>query len=300
MRSTTSRHDDFLTFTNRASLHVRIQGKWTALARRNADGQSPAGGVSSTARDLAQWMRLELAGGDYNGKPLIQKEAIAQTHVPLMDRGKHPVYGVPAFYGLGWNVEYRRYGAVWGHAGAFSQGARTLVSLVPSEALGIIVLTGAFPTGVPEGIADAFLAEVLGGDTARDWVGDWNKAYRIALRAGDRGRQGHLRSPARERIARAGEPGLHRDLFERLFAHGLGRGRWRHPDAQPGPPGYTVVRTAALRPRSVVYYPYDEMPDLPVAATFAIGADGKAARLVLDDLNDNGQGVLVRTDGSGA
>ena len=43
-----------------------------------------------------------------------------------------------------------------------------------------------------------------------------------------------------------------------------------------------------------VYHPYDETPDLPVAATFMIGPDKKAGQLTLDDLNDNGQGVLAR------
>ena len=51
MASTSSRHSDFLARNNRASLHVRIDGRWTALARRDPDGQSPAGGASSTARD---------------------------------------------------------------------------------------------------------------------------------------------------------------------------------------------------------------------------------------------------------
>ena len=51
------------------------------------------------------------------------------------------------------------------------------MSLVPSEGLGIIVLTNAFPTGVPEGIADTFLAGILGGETGRNWVADWNEVY---------------------------------------------------------------------------------------------------------------------------
>ena len=106
MASTSSRHSDFLARTNRASLHVRFNGAWTALATRDPDGQSPAGGVSSTVRDLAQWMRLELANGRLAGEPLIDEDAIGQTHAPLMDRGNHPMSGVPAFYGLGWNVEY--------------------------------------------------------------------------------------------------------------------------------------------------------------------------------------------------
>jgi hypothetical protein len=43
-----------------------------------------------------------------------------------------------------------------------------------------------------------------------------------------------------------------------------------------------------------VYHPYEGMPQLPVAATFAIGSDNRATRLTPDDLNDNGQGRLAR------
>ena len=43
-----------------------------------------------------------------------------------------------------------------------------------------------------------------------------------------------------------------------------------------------------------VYHPYEGTPQLPVAATFAIGSDNRATRLTLDDLNDDGQGRLAR------
>ena len=42
---------------NRASLHVRVDGQWASFTRRNADAQAPAGGASSNARDMAQWLR---------------------------------------------------------------------------------------------------------------------------------------------------------------------------------------------------------------------------------------------------
>lgn len=140
--------------------------------KRDPDPQSPAGGVSSSARDLAQWMRLVLG----NGKDLIDADAIAETHLPLMQRGKS-VDGGWSFYGLGWNVEYGRYGERWGHAGAFSVGARTIASLLPAEQLGIAVLSNGFPTGVPEGLADTFFDLVLTGEPTRDWVATWNDLY---------------------------------------------------------------------------------------------------------------------------
>ena len=42
-------------------------------------------------------------------------------------------------------------------------GARTLVTLYPDAKLGIVVLTNAFPTGVPEGLADSFFDLVFDG-----------------------------------------------------------------------------------------------------------------------------------------
>jgi CubicO group peptidase (beta-lactamase class C family) len=294
MTSTSSRHSDFLARGNRASLHARQGGAWAALATRNPDGQSPAGGVSSTARDLAQWMRLELANGRFDGVTVIEENAIAPTHLPLMERGMHPLHGTPSFYGLGWNVEYRRYGTVWGHAGAFSQGARTLVSLVPAEGLGIVVLTNAFPTGVPEGIADTFLVNVLGGDTARDWVGDWNKIYASLF--------GPAIETAKTTYAPRADasPALASSAYVGTYANDyLGTAAIVEANGsltlKLGPGGARSFALSHLDRDLFVYHPYDEAPDWPVAATFLIGPGRKAVTLTLSDLNDNGQGELART-----
>ena len=171
MTSTSSRHSDFVSRTNRSSLHVQSDGKWAALVEREPDAQSPAGGVSSSARDLAQWMRLELGYGKYNGEQLISKAAIGQTHVPVIMRGKQPINGRPGFYGLGWDVDDENDGSTrWTHAGAFSVGARTLVNLNAADQLGIVVLANAFPSGVPEALADSFYDLVYQDKIQRDWV----------------------------------------------------------------------------------------------------------------------------------
>ncbi len=155
-----------------------VDGKWTAALKRTPDAQAPAGGVSSNVKDLAQWLRLELANGKYDGKQLIKEDALLQTCQPLIIRGENPITGAPGFYGLGWNVDYQIDGTVYyDHAGAFTQGARTVVVMVPSEQLGIIVLSNAFPTGVPEGIAYTFLDYVNLGALAQDWVKTWNGLY---------------------------------------------------------------------------------------------------------------------------
>ena len=48
MKSTSSRYRDFINRTNRAALHVPVDGSWASFTQRNADAQAPAGGASST------------------------------------------------------------------------------------------------------------------------------------------------------------------------------------------------------------------------------------------------------------
>lgn len=294
MVSTSSRHADFLARANRATLHARHDGQWKALARRDPDAQSPAGGVSSNARDLAQWMRLHLGKGKYNGKQLIDADAIGQTHLPHMSLGRHPITGSPVFYGLGWNLEYGRYGEAWGHAGAFSDGARTLVSLLPDGQLGIAVLSNAFPTGAPEGLADTFFDLVMKGEATRDWNTDWGRLY------------DQLFGPAIEAAARrygtpptSPRPALPLSSYAGTYANPyVGQAvvaeREGELEIRLGPDGSQIIPLSHFDRDLFTYRPFEEMPDMLLAITFTIGQDGKAAQVEIEHLNDLGLGVLKR------
>src|SRR5262249_51638365 len=147
-----------------------------------------AGGVSSTVRDLARWMRLQLGGGRFEGKQVVAAAALEETHRPQIVSGFNPENGRPSFYGLGWNVNYDDRGRLrLGHSGAFELGAATTVMLVPAEQIGIAVLTNAAPIGLPEGLAATFLDLALEGRTERDWIALYKRAFddaRAAERAG--------------------------------------------------------------------------------------------------------------------
>jgi CubicO group peptidase (beta-lactamase class C family) len=172
MTATSSRFADFAAAPNRALTHVLVDGRYEARYVREPDAQSPAGGVSSTVRDLAQWLRLQLGEGRIDGRQLIAAEALAPTHRPviLSNPPKDPATDHAGFYGLGWNVGYDNGRARWSHSGGFASGAATAVYLVPAEQLGIVVLTNAAPIGVPELIAETFLDLALEGRVTRDWV----------------------------------------------------------------------------------------------------------------------------------
>src|SRR6266436_5848840 len=153
MSSTSSRYADFMARRNKALGHVLVDGKWMQKFKRDPDAQSPTGGVSSSVNDLTKWLQLQLANGKFDGKQVVDKDALAQTHHPHMLTGFNPFTQLPIFYGLGWNVSYDPEGRLrLNHSGAFGLGTATYANLVPGEQLGIVVLTNAYPLGIAEAL----------------------------------------------------------------------------------------------------------------------------------------------------
>jgi CubicO group peptidase (beta-lactamase class C family) len=294
MAATSSRHADFLSRANRAALHVRIDGAWTAQVKRNVDPQAPAGGVNSSARDLMQWVRLVLGDGVHAGKPLIAADALAQTHMPLMTRGKNPVSGGESFYGLGWNIEFGRHGLSWGHAGAFSVGARTVATFFPQEKLGIVVLTNAFPTGVPEGISDNFADLVFDGKAGKDWVAAWDAIYAGMMGpaiAAAKAEYAAPPSPARSAAPASAYAGRYAsDFIGDAVVSGAGDGLV----LKLGPSGAHSYALAHFDGDRFVTFPDAETPDRPAGVSFVVGPDGKASAITIDFLDDNHMGTLRR------
>lgn len=295
MTSTSSRHADFVGRANRAPLHVKADGGWAARVERQPDAQAPAGGVSSTVRDLAQWLRLELANGSHDGKQLIAATALDQTHIPLMTRGKNPVSGGQSFYGLGWNVEFGRHGLSWGHAGAFSVGARSLVTLFPERQLGIVILANAFPTGVPEGLSDSFADLVFDGKVGKDWLKDWNAIYAgmfgpaVAAAQATYATSPSPATPARPATAYAGS--YANDFVGEAVVAAAGDGLV----LTLGPDGAKSYPLSHFDRDMFLSLPSPELPDMPSAVSFVIGADGTASTITIEALDGNGLGTLRRT-----
>ena len=88
MKNTSSRFADFMAASNRAVGHVRQDKAWVARYTRDPDAQSPAGGVSSSARDMAQWLRLQLGRGTVAGREIVAASSLDETHRPQI--ANHP------------------------------------------------------------------------------------------------------------------------------------------------------------------------------------------------------------------
>lgn len=296
MTSASYRYADFLAHENRATLHVRHDGEWQALAKRMPDAQAPAGGASSNVRDLARWMLLVLGNGEFDGTRLIDEAAIAETHIPAITRGVDPTTGRASFYALGWNVQFGRHGLVWGHAGAFSTGARTVVNLLPESGLGIVVLANAFPTGAPEAVADTFFDLVFDGEPSRDWLAMWDARYESMFGPVIEAAEAAYGTPPAEpapALAVSAYVGTYaNDYFGEAVVEESADGLV----LRLGPGGIRQFPLTHFDRDLFTYIPFDEMPDTRSAVTFRIGADGKADQVTIEDLDDLGMGTLKRND----
>lgn len=291
MTSTSSRYADFVARPNKALGHVLVDGKWLPKYARDPDTEAPAGGVSSSVSDLAQWMRLQLAGGVFNGEPIVDEAALAETHLPQIVTGPPHGWGPPGFYGLGWNVGYGPDGTLrLSHSGAFGLGAGTNANMSPSNQLGIIALTNGSLTGVAEGLTATFLDLALYGEARRDWMTLYKEGLaRMAAAelASDFSDPPASTSPARPNGAYLGTYGnaFFGDIEVIERDGGLA--------IVLGPQAMTFALTHYDRD-SFTYWGEGESSTGISGVTFTLGGDGKAAEVVLERLDIRGNGRFVR------
>ncbi|MFF4848856.1 serine hydrolase [Streptomyces sp. NPDC001194] len=187
MTHTSTEFSAFANAPDHAATHVKNpDGTWSPRYVRDPDAQAPAGGVSSTATDMARWLRLQLAGGTLDGKRIIPADTLAATHLPhILSQPPTPPLDHTGFYGLGWNVSYDDAGRLrLSHSGAFELGANTNVTMLPLEKLGIVVLTNGAPVGVADAIAMDFFDTAEHGGPTTDWLPLFAELYAQQLGPG--------------------------------------------------------------------------------------------------------------------
>jgi hypothetical protein len=100
----------------------------------------PASGLNSSVNDIAHFMQMVLAGGQYNGKQILKTESLHEmfrvqnANVPLDFDSK---------VGLGWmlnSVEVQRAGTVASHGG-LTMNFHSLMAVLPEHKLGVVVLS---------------------------------------------------------------------------------------------------------------------------------------------------------------
>lgn len=292
MHDTSSRFADYAAAPNRTHGHFKVDGGWVARYVRQPDAQSPAGGVSSSARDMATWLRLQLGRGSLGETRIVQQAALDETHCPQIIRtqpAKDPAIDHASFYGLGWNVEYDDQGRVrWGHSGAFNLGAATCVNILPGERLGIVVLTNAQPIGVPEAVCRSFLDVALAVPAGPDWLMLYGELFKTAMAPDYSLPPTHaVPSPPLPAASYVGRYAS--DLFGGVEVAASGAGLTLKHDAVGAEyPMHAFDRDVFS------YQPTGENAYGPAAVTFTVGLESVASTMTVQNLDLNGQGTFVR------
>ena len=104
------------------------------LPQRAIPAAAPAGAINSSARDMAQWLRLMLSNGTLNGKRLVSEKGFDELV------RKQVNIGGQVDYGLGWFLRRWNGHKVVEHGGNID-GFNSQVALMPDQKLGFVLLT---------------------------------------------------------------------------------------------------------------------------------------------------------------
>jgi hypothetical protein len=169
-----------------------------------------AGGIYASVHDMAKWMNVQLASGALpvgaDGKAgrvfseasseqmwsMLTPIKISQPPVPELAATKPDFYG----YGEGWFLsDYRGQKLVW-HTGGWP-GMVSRVTLVPSQHLGVVVLTnaesGAAFSAVTYRVLDAYL-----GAPKTDWIAAYTAAVKKSEAEADASMAAHNAARAKD------------------------------------------------------------------------------------------------------
>ncbi|MES2449230.1 MAG: serine hydrolase [Pseudomonadota bacterium] len=148
---------------NVATPHVLVEGKMVPIGYRMIDNVGGAGVINSTARDMAQWVRLQLGGGTFEGRQLIAPATLAEMHTgQIVPRGGASATFKFSEYGLAWGIQEYRGQKVVQHTGAID-GMQSIVAMIPERKLGVVVLTNGLRTMLPTAVEMRVLDAFLGG-----------------------------------------------------------------------------------------------------------------------------------------
>jgi CubicO group peptidase (beta-lactamase class C family) len=127
-----------------------------------------AGAINTSVADLANWMRLHLGRGEFNGEGLLPAALIDALHVPrVYDTQPGFAEFGEAHYGLGFRCQSYRGDRLVFHGGGWP-GWGALMTLVPDFGIGVAVLTNRSPSEVPATLT-WYVIDRLRGREPIDW-----------------------------------------------------------------------------------------------------------------------------------
>jgi len=284
---------------NRAWPHARTSGVMRGMGEQAVlderktlgDNGAPAGGLSSSANDMAHWLQVQLGKGTWtgaDGKPVkVFSEAQSKqmwTPAVLTPTPTWPgklADAAPKFssYALGWNVRDYRGEKMLDHGGAVF-GVQAYVAMIPGRDFGIAVLMNSEDTQAMRGVALEVIDHALGLPET-DWVAAFDEFMDARIDGGLKA----LEAGAKARPASGGKPSLALAQYAGRYAD-----PWYGPIAIKSDKGalrvdFTQTPGMAGRLEHVQHDTFrtvwDDATIEPAYLTFGLGAEGKVDRITL-------------------
>jgi CubicO group peptidase (beta-lactamase class C family) len=212
MTSTTTSTKQLEGVTNVATPHGILKEKMQPIKWVNIDNVAPAGSVNSNVLDMAQWIRMNLNDGMYNGQSILSKEVIEEMQTPQtvirldsLTKALRPSTHF-VMYGLGWILNDYLGRKIVSHGGAI-HGMRARVVFVPEEKLGIVTLINSTRDAIQNGVVFWVLDSYF-GVKPRDWSAEYLKNQKLAE---ERARE--LRKKREEERAKDTKPSLAQNQY---------------------------------------------------------------------------------------
>lgn len=173
MTTSSTSINDLKALDNVATPHAKVEDKVITIPWRNIDNIAPAGSINSNVVEMANWLRVQLGEGKFQGTQVISSGALKEMHtshtIIRMEPPWSLFYPDAHFlnYGLGWFLHDYKGRKVVEHGGNID-GMSALVTMIPEEKLGVVLLTNMNGTQLPHTLMyrvfDAFL-----GAQPKDW-----------------------------------------------------------------------------------------------------------------------------------
>jgi CubicO group peptidase (beta-lactamase class C family) len=286
MDATVLSYRDYLDAPDRSGSHTLVNGTMQAGTPADDDVFAPAAGVSSTIADLVPYLRMQLNGGALAGVRVAADTALAATHAATTVIGDDEAG--PTASALGWETYGYLGRRVVQRGGDFSAGASTMISMVPADGVGIVVLANAFPEGqaLTTALTKTLHDLYIEGQPRQDWLTEQQQQDRL---------KGPILDPyehlPQQPPSAAASP-RERAVYEGVFANDY----YGRVTVRRGPGSGLSVRLG--RGATLRYVPWDgdtwRQPQTDTAAVFSV-RDGRARSVRLTVLDFAGRdGRFVR------
>ncbi|MGB8952455.1 MAG: serine hydrolase [Candidatus Aminicenantales bacterium] len=166
-----------------AQPYLYRNGKLEKIPFRNITNIGPAGAINSSVNEMSHWLIVHLNNGKYLNRQVINATTLQDMHLAHMPMGSTPSRPEisPPDYGMGWMVDvYRGHGRI--HHGGNIDGFSAMVSMLPQDGFGFVVLANKNATALPELLIRTATDRLLGLE-AIDWIGEAAKRQEEAEQA---------------------------------------------------------------------------------------------------------------------